>query len=155
MLLLNVLLALAWIALTGHFTPANLGIGFVLGYLLIWLVQRSTGSAHYFVKVRRVLSFALFFLWELIKANLRVTYAVLTLRRYLRPGVIAIPLDLRGEVEITLLANCITLTPGTLSLDISADRRVLYVHAMYVDDVEQFRRELKAGLERRVQEVLQ
>ncbi|MCS6926831.1 MAG: Na+/H+ antiporter subunit E [Candidatus Binatia bacterium] len=155
MLLLNVLLALAWIALTGQFTPGNLGIGFVLGYLLIWLVQRPTGSAQYFAKVRRVFGFAVFFLWELVKANLRVTYAVLTLRRYMRPGVIAVPLDLRSEVEITLFANCITLTPGTLSLDISTDRRVLYVHAMYVDDVEQFRRELKAGLERRVQEVLQ
>ncbi|MEW6299667.1 MAG: Na+/H+ antiporter subunit E [Thermodesulfobacteriota bacterium] len=154
MLLLNVLLALAWVALTGQFTPTNLMVGFALGSLLIWLTQGPAGSVQYFVKVRRVCTFAAFFVWELIKANLRVTYEVLTPRHYMRPGVIAIPLDVRSDAEITLLANLITLTPGTLSLDVSADRRVLYVHTMYVDDVDQFRRELKAGFERRVQEVL-
>jgi multicomponent Na+:H+ antiporter subunit E len=154
MLLLNVLLALAWVALTGQFTPANLGVGFVLGYLMVWLVQSPTGSSGYFAKVHQVVGFAAFFLWELIQANLRVAHDVLTPRHHMRPGVIAIPLDAHTDVEITLLANLITLTPGTLSLDVSADRRVLYVHIMYVDDIEQARRDLKAGFERRVREVL-
>jgi multicomponent Na+:H+ antiporter subunit E len=155
MLLLNVLLALAWVALTGQFTPANLVVGFVLGYLMVWLVQSPTGSSSYFAKVHQVIGFAVFFLWELIQANLRVAYDVLTPRHHMRPGVIAIPLDARTDVEITLLANLITLTPGTLSLDVSADRGVLYVHIMYVDDLEQARRDIKAGFERRVREVLQ
>jgi multicomponent Na+:H+ antiporter subunit E len=153
MLLLNVLLALAWVALTGQFTPANLGVGFALGYLIMWLVPSFTAASSYFVKVRQVVDFVAFFVWELILASLRVTYEVLTLRHYMRPGVIAIPLETLTDVEITLLANLITLTPGTLSLDVSADQRVLYVHTMYVGDVEQFRREIKAGFERRVREV--
>lgn len=75
---------------------------------------------------------------------------------YVCPGVVAIPLDARTDVEITLLANLITLTPGSLSLDLSEDRRVLYVHAMYIDggDVEAYRRSVKEGLERRVLELL-
>ncbi len=75
---------------------------------------------------------------------------------YVCPGVIAIPLDARTDAEITLLANLITLTPGSVSLDLSEDRRVLYVHAMYIDggDVEAYRRSVKDGLERRVLELL-
>ncbi len=75
---------------------------------------------------------------------------------YVSPGVVAIPLDARTDAEITLLANLITLTPGSVSLDLSEDRRLLYVHAMYIDggDIETYRRSVKEGLERRVLELL-
>jgi multicomponent Na+:H+ antiporter subunit E len=75
---------------------------------------------------------------------------------YVCPGVVAIPLDARTDTEITLLANLITLTPGSVTLDLSEDRSVLYVHAMYIDggDVEAYRRSVKEGLERRVLELL-
>ena len=82
--------------------------------------------------------------------------APLTPMSYVCPGVVAIPLDARTDVEIALLANLITLTPGSVSLDLSEDRRVLYVHAMYIDggDVEAYRHSIKEGLERRVLELL-
>lgn len=85
--------------------------------------------------------------------NLR---APLTPVSYVCPGVIAIPLDARTDAEITMLANLITLTPGSVSLDLSDDKRVLFVHAMYIDggDVEAYRRSVKEGLERRVLELL-
>jgi multicomponent Na+:H+ antiporter subunit E len=72
----------------------------------------------------------------------------------MRPAIVAIPLDLRSPLAITLLAQMITLTPGTLSLDVSSDRRVLYVHSMYVDDIDAFRRSIKDGFERRLLQVL-
>lgn len=154
MFLLNILLALAWIGLTGQFTVENFVVGFGLGFVLLWLSQRMVGRSVYFRKVLQILNFITFFIWELILANLRVAYDVVTPRHYMRPGVVAIPLDVTGDAEIVLLANLITLTPGTLSLDISEDRRTLYVHAMHIDDLEQFRRDIKEGFERRVQEVL-
>ena len=82
--------------------------------------------------------------------------APLATESYVCPGVIGIPLDARTDVEIALLANLMTLTPGSVSLDLSEDRRVLYVHAMYIDggDVEAYRRSVKEGLERRVLELL-
>jgi len=82
--------------------------------------------------------------------------APLASESYVCPGVVAIPLDARTDVEITLLANLITLTPGSVSLDLSEDRRVLYVHAMYIvdGDVDAYRRSVKEGLERRVLELL-
>lgn len=155
MLLLNVLLALAWVALTGQFTPANLALGFAVGYVMLWIAQRAGKPQGYFARVWRVLSFALFFLWELIKANLQVTYHILAPYRKMRPGVIAVPLDVRTDMEITLLANLITLTPGTLTLDVSADRRVMYIHSMTLgDETDKFRRQIKEGFERRVLGVL-
>jgi multicomponent Na+:H+ antiporter subunit E len=121
----------------------------------LWLGQRVVGPSNYFKKVYQVIGFALFFIWALIRANLRVAYEVVTPPHTMRPGIVAVPLEVKTDAAITLLANLITLTPGTLSLDVSADRRVMYVHTMYVDDVEEFRREIKDGFERRVLEVFQ
>jgi len=154
LLLFNMLLALAWMALTGEFDSANFLVGLVVGYFALWLTQGPRRDSPYFHKVPRVIRFSLFFLWELTKANLRVAYDVLTPRHRMSPGIVAIPLDAKTDVEITLLANLITLTPGTLSIDVSPDRRFLYVHAMYIEDVEHFKRLLKQGLEKRLLEVL-
>lgn len=154
MLLTNLLLALAWMALTGAFDPPNLFIGFALGYALLWVVRRGPRGAAYFVRAKRITSFTIFFLKELIRANLRVAHDVLTLRIHMKPAVVAIPLDAETDAEITLLANLITMTPGTLSLEVSEDRSTLYLHAMFVDDPEALRREIKEGFERRLLEVM-
>jgi multicomponent Na+:H+ antiporter subunit E len=155
MFLLNILLALSWTLLTGNLTATSFLTGFAVGYGLLWLVQRAMGPTKYFRKVAQVLGLAFFFLHEIIRANLRVAYEVITLPHHMHPGVIAVPLDVKSDGAITLLANLITLTPGTLSIDVSTDRRVLYVHAMYVYDVDQFRREIKDGFERRIQAVFE
>jgi multicomponent Na+:H+ antiporter subunit E len=152
---LNILLALAWTAITGNISPGNLAVGFGLGLLILFFTRRVVGAPTYTRKVWRVINLVLFFIRELVIANLRVAYEVLTPSFRMRPGVVAIPLDARTDVEITLLANMITLTPGTLSLDVSADRQVLYLHAMYLDeDIDVFRRRIKDGFERRILEVL-
>lgn len=152
--LLNLLLALVWLALTGEFTPRNFTMGFVAGYLVLRVTRRVLPPTRYFSRILQVLRFFGFFMWELFKANVRVAYDILTPRHHMRPGVVAIPLDVSSEAEISLLANLITLTPGSLSLDVSADRRVLYVHTMYLDDVESFRARIKQGFERRIMELL-
>lgn len=146
----NILLAITWAAMTGAFTAANLATGFVFGYLALYLAQPVIGASSYFLKLRQVLGFVLFYLWELVLANLRVAHDVATPGFRMRPGVIAVPLDARTDGEITMLANLITMTPGTLSLDVSDDRSVLYVHVMYLGDPDEVRREIKDGLERRI-----
>jgi multicomponent Na+:H+ antiporter subunit E len=150
----NLLLALAWVAATGIFTFSNLLVGFILGFLALFLSREVVGVPNYFAKVFQVLILVLFFIWELILANLRVAYDVVTPRHQMRPGVIAVPLEASSDIEITMLSNLITLTPGTLSLDVSDDRRVLYIHAMYIDDPEEVRSKIKTGFERRLLEVL-
>jgi multicomponent Na+:H+ antiporter subunit E len=155
-LLWNILLALVWIGMTADFTPLNFAIGFALGLLILFFARRVVGTPNYLAKTGQVLELLAFLLWELLLANLRVAYDVLTPGYHMRPGVVAIPLDARTDAEITLLANLITLTPGTLSLDVSSDRRVLYIHVMYIDndDLDEVRRKIKSGFERRVLEVL-
>lgn len=151
---LHILLTLAWLALTGRFTAANFVIGFALAFPVVWLSQRGEATFFYLIRIRRLAGFAAFFLWELLKANLRVAHDVLTPRHHMRPGVIAVPLELETDMEILALTTLITLTPGTLSLDVSSDRKTLYIHAMYIDDPEQFREAIRKGYERRVREVL-
>ena len=153
-LLWNILLALAWSAVTGDFSPQNLLIGFLLGAVALLFTQPVTGRRTYLSRVWKVVTFALFFLKEFVLSNLRVARDVLSPRPRMRPGILAIPLDVETDAEITLLANLITLTPGTLSLDVSTDRRVLYIHSVYTDDPEATRAEIKNGFERRVLEVM-
>jgi multicomponent Na+:H+ antiporter subunit E len=153
-LLANLLLAFTWSALTGEFSAGNLLAGFVLGYGILRFSRRVVGPTRYFHKVRQVSRTFGFFVWELIAANLRVARDVVLPLERLRPAVIAIPLDARTDGEITLLACLITLTPGTLSVDVSEDRRTLYIHAMSIRDAEQVRQGIKRGFERRVLEVM-
>jgi multicomponent Na+:H+ antiporter subunit E len=150
----NMLLALTWGAMTGSFTLTNLLFGFFLGYIVLLAASRVVGPSRYHGRIIRVVGFLGFYLVEVVKANLRVAYDVVTPAFRTRPGIIAIPLEAKTDLEITLLANLVTMTPGTLSIDVSADRKVLYVHAMFVDDPDAFREELKQGLERRVLEIL-
>jgi multicomponent Na+:H+ antiporter subunit E len=91
---------------------------------------------------------------EIVKSNIAVARAVLSPELKLDPGIVAIPLDLRSDEGITTLANLITLTPGTVTLDVSSDRKTIYIHAFSVGDVEALRRDTKALFERRVLELL-
>jgi multicomponent Na+:H+ antiporter subunit E len=150
----NVGLAVLWAGMTGRLTAANLLTGFVLGSLVLLVVLGPLAVARVLCRVRRIVSLLLFFAWELVLANLRVAWDVVTPRHRMRPGVVAVPLRARTDVEITMLANMVSLTPGTLSLDVSDDRCVLYVHAMYLHDRGLLVRSIQEGFERRLLEVL-
>ena len=152
---LNAALALGWAALTGSFTLSNLLIGYVVGYLALWTAKPMFGDTSYFERVWRVIRLALLFIYELFVSSLRVVWDVLTPTHRSRPGIIALPLDATRDGEILMIANLISLTPGSLSLDISEDRKTLYVHAMFVDDPQVLRDELKRGIEQRVLEALE
>jgi multicomponent Na+:H+ antiporter subunit E len=153
-LIWNIALMLIWVALTGSFTGPNLLLGFVLGYLILGLALRDKPEfAKYVGKVPKFIGFIGYFFWELLMSNLKVAYDVLTPTHHMCPGVIAVPLDAETDGEITIVANLISLTPGTLSLDVSTDRKVLYIHVMYLVDRDAVIRSIKS-LEARTLEVL-
>ncbi len=148
---INLILTLVWSGLLGGITLSNLVSGFVVSYFLLWLVTRGQrGHDGYFGTLPRVLGFIGYYLWELVKSNAIIAYDVLTPTHHMKPGVIGIPIEAKTDLEITALANLITMTPGTLSLDISPDRKTLYVHAMYIHDPEELRRDIKENFEPRV-----
>ena len=156
MLLGNVLLALAWAALQGEFSLSVLFTGQVLGYLLLLGLVRGgvLTPSPYIGRVHRVLGLAGFFLWELVRANLRLALDVATPSYQMKPGIVAVPLDATRDSEILLLSMLINTTPGSVALDVSPDRKTLYVHVMYITTPEAAREEIKSGFERRVLGVL-
>jgi multicomponent Na+:H+ antiporter subunit E len=152
--LANVVLAFVWALLMGAIDLANLVVGFVLGFGVLWVSKPVLGDTGYFRRGPQAIRFLAFFLKELFISNLLVAREVLSPRPRRRPGVVAVPLDAKTDAEITLLANIVTLTPGTLSLDVSPDRSTLYVHAMFLESPEALRRDIKEGFERRLLELL-
>lgn len=156
MLLGSVLLALAWTALQGEVSLANLLVGYGLGYVILAFlgkggVMPSTLASRTVHAVR----LAGFFVWELLLANVRVAADVLRPRTAIRPAVVAIPLDVTKDGEILLLSMLINITPGSVTIDLSDDRRTLYVHVMHMETPEASRREIKEGFERRVKRVFE
>jgi multicomponent Na+:H+ antiporter subunit E len=152
--LANIFLALVWATTTEQFTLGNLVIGFGLGYVVLALSQYAMGHSTYFTKSRRIITFILFIIWEITLANLRVAYAVIMPSQQIRPAIIGIPLDEKIiDIEIVALATVVSLTPGTLSLDVSPDRDMLYVHTMFIGERDQFERRLKQEFERRLLEI--
>lgn len=151
--LLNILLALVWIFLTGNLSFTNFIQGFIIGFLILWISRYAADSAKYVTKFPKVIGFFFYFLYELILANLEVAFDIITPKHRMNPSIIAYPLNAKTEMEITFLANLITLTPGSLCLDVSSDKKVLYIHSMYVSDPEQYKEKLKNGLEKKLLEI--
>lgn len=150
----NIFLAVTWAATTGNFSLFNLFAGFILGYLILRLFRHVMGASPYYGKVGQILGFIGFFLWQLVKANLRMAYHVVTPHSSLRPAVIGVPLEEHTDTELLILTNMISLTPGTLSLDLSDDKRTLYIHTMDLTNSESSIRDIKDGFERRLLEVM-
>jgi multicomponent Na+:H+ antiporter subunit E len=150
----NLALALAWVGMTGAFNASNLVIGFIVGWMALLIIRGPQAMGSHLFRVWRAVELVAFFIWELLLANMRVAWDVVTPTHLMQPGVIAVPLDAREDLEILILANMVSLTPGTLSLDVSDDRTVLYIHAMYLHDRERITRAIKHGFERRLLEVM-
>ncbi len=151
-LLLNLLLAIAWAALGGSASAHNLVLGFALGALALFLVREPFGSRAYLWRLWAITSLALLFLKELALSAVKVAATVLSPDMNLKPGIFAFPLTVDRDFEITLLANMITLTPGTLSVDVSDDKKTLFVHALDCADPDAIRRDIANGFERKIME---
>ena len=152
LVLLTIVLALGWVVATGSFTLPNLLLGALVSAAGLFVVRRYVSRPHVLPRVLRIVSLGLLFIGELVLSALRVARLVIRpdLNAHIRPAIIAFPLSLTRDAEITLLANLITLTPGTLSVDVSEDRRFLYIHAIHVTDREAFIRDIATGFEAKV-----
>lgn len=90
------------------------------------------------------------FTYELVKANLKVAKEVMTPGLQIEPGFIDYPLELATDFQITLLAHLITLTPGTLSVELSEDKKILVVHCLYCGDKKSVIADIKNSFEKRI-----
>ena len=124
---------------------------FVIALTFFWLLC-FLFYRRYFNKLPHIIDLILYFIKEFLLVNLALAYEILTPGHSLEPTVIALPLDVKSDMEILLLANLITLTPGTLTLDITEDKKTLFVHAIFVKnrDTDKVKYELKNGFERKI-----
>jgi multicomponent Na+:H+ antiporter subunit E len=153
--LLNLMLALLWASLQ-LFRPVDLVAGFVIGYALIWLTRDWLGNdaIRYTKRVPTFVRFLIYYIKELLLSTLEVTQALFSEQSSLKPGIIALPLTAKSDLEIILLNNLLIFTPGTLGVHLSPDRQILYVHILNVPDADAARDKIKMGLESRLLEVL-
>ena len=155
-LVINLLLAFAWAAMTGDFSFTSLATGAVLGFFGLWLSQPLTGvDPLYFKRFGRSIYLALYFIWELLLSSVKVAWDVIRPVPQNKPALIDVPLTVKSDFEILLLTNLISLTPGTLSVDVSEDRKTLTVHAMFGEDKDELTRDIKDGFERLIMGVFE
>jgi multicomponent Na+:H+ antiporter subunit E len=154
-ILLVVVLALGWAGITGSFHSLNLLLGAGIGVLAALLLRQSLSGPMPLRRLRKIASLSLLFLYELGVSAVKVAKIVLTpnLKAVLNPAIVAVPLNVTSDAEIALLANLITLTPGTLSVDVSDDRRTLYVHVLALSSRDELIADIANGFERKVREV--
>ena len=145
----NLMLAAAWAIFFGGFTWATMLSGLVVGFGILWLLQPLTGvQSNYFLRVYYWLKLFVLFHYELLVSSLHVLWDIVTPTHRAQPAILDMPLDVKTDAGILLVTNLISLTPGTLSIDVSEDRKTLKVHAMFADDPDAVRQELKSGMEK-------
>lgn len=155
-LLLNLLLTFVWVALTGELTYGNFIFGLILGFYILWLKDRNLHSSKrtYFTRVPKTLGFIFSFIIESIRSNLQVAYDVITPKYNAQPGIVAYKMKAETNFEITMLANAIALTPGTLVIDVDERNKIIYIHVMYLRNKERFIYKLENELEKKLLEIL-
>lgn len=145
----NLLLAVLWAALHADLSVTTTGVGFLFGFLLLSVIHHGYGAA-----VLGAVGFLIFLVKAIILSSIQVAGYVIAPKLKLDQGIVAIPLAARTDLEIALLASAITLTPGTISVDVGHDgdgeQRVLYVHNLVMGDADDVRNTIKQEFERRI-----
>ncbi|MEM9726700.1 MAG: Na+/H+ antiporter subunit E [Pseudomonadota bacterium] len=152
---INIVAAFAYASIDSSFTMLNVLAGFGIGFAAIVIAQGIFGGTRYLRRAIAWVKLIIMFHYELIISSFEVGVDILTPKHRARPAIINMPLDVKSDLDILLVSNLITLTPGTLSLDISEDRCTLRVHAMFADDPDALCASLKGGMERWVYDAVE
>ena len=153
--LLTPILALVWLLLNNSIAPGHILLGLLLGWAIPWFTLRFWPER---VRIRRPLTLLRFIavvLYDIVVANLIVARRILGRPEHLRPAFVTLPLDLTSDLAISLLANTICLTPGTVSARLAPDRRSLLVHGLHVPDAAELVATIKARYEAPLKEVFE
>lgn len=148
-----ILLFVVWLLLTNSFSLGNIILATVLSWLILFLTSGLHAEKAKVVRPLLAAKYLAMLVWDIIESNIVVTKQVLGPVEELTPGFISVPLDLTGQLPITLLASTISLTPGTVSSEVSEDLKTLYVHALNVDDEQALVEQIKTRYERPLMEI--
>lgn len=151
---LTLLLAVVWILLQNQVSAGMAVFGIILGIVIprstsIWWPDTPKGF-----RLGKMATYSIMVMWDILVANVQVAWIVLSVpNAKLKPAWIVVPLDLRQPEAITVLAGTITLTPGTVSADLSDEGHSLLVHVLHTDDPDAVRDDIKDRYERRLKEI--
>jgi multicomponent Na+:H+ antiporter subunit E len=123
-------------------------LAFIVAYVVLGIFDRGYLRALFWGVI-----FLLYLFWEILLSNISLAWLVIQPRPKLDPGIIGVPLRLTSGLEITMLASAITLTPGTLSVDLGKDEvgnAMLFVHNLKVNDPAEYRQSVHDGFERMI-----
>lgn len=148
----TVILTLFWLGLTGSLTVLNLALGVAVSALAVAVLRDQLPVLAVRARPWQTLKLTGLVIAALFSSAWRVAELVLRPKLKISPDIVIVPVGLTRDAELTLLANLITLTPGTLTVDISEDRRALYVHALEAADPEAVRKDIRSGFERAIKE---
>ncbi len=151
---LTVLLVVVWLLLQNTVSAGMVVFGLILGIIMPQTTAAFWPERPGGVRVGKLFVYGSIVIWDIVVANVKVAWVVLTVpNSKLKPAWIVIPLDLRQPEAITVLAGTITLTPGTVSADLSASGHYLLVHVLHTDDPDGERDEIKSRYEARLKEI--
>ncbi len=154
--MLTLLLAAVWTLLQNQVSAGMVVFGLILAIVIPRLTAAFWPERPSGIRTFAFLRYAIIVLWDIMVANVQVAWIVLTVpNAKLKPAWITIPLELRAPEAITILAGTITLTPGTVSADLSARGSHLLVHVLHTDDADAVRDEIKTRYEARLKEIFQ
>jgi len=152
--LLTLILTITWILLQNELSAGMAVFGFILGILIPWGTSVWWPDTPQSFHVFRMVKYTFVVLWDIIVANIQVAWIVLTVpANKLKPAWIVVPLRLRQPEAITMLAGTITLTPGTVSADLSDQGSCLLVHVLHTDDPDSIREDIINRYESRLLEI--
>lgn len=146
------ILVLVWLLLN-QFSAGHLVLGIFLGILIPWIAAPLSDPHNRVQHPLRAIRYVLVVLGDIVVSNFEVAARVLRSNKHLKPGLIALPLDLRGEFPLAVLASTISLTPGTVSVDFSEDMKWLYIHALHVEDEKSLIDHIKSRYESPLREI--
>lgn len=152
--MLTVLLTVVWLLLQNSVSAGMAVFGLILGIIIPWATSVWWPEAPRGFRMGKMIRYSVLVMWDILVANVQVAWIVLTrTNASLRPAWIVIPLDLVQPEAITVLAGTITLTPGTVSADLSDGGHSLLVHVLDTDNPDAVRDEIKDRYERRLKEI--
>ncbi len=154
--LLTVVLVLIWMLLLNAFTAGGLVMGLILGTVIPIITSNFWPERPRILAYHKALSFMLLVAYDVVVANIHVARLILFKPAgQLHTRWVTVPIDLKSSEAITLLAATITMTPGTVSSDLSADSRCLLVHCLDAPDPEQAVQQIKTRYEARIREIFE
>jgi multicomponent Na+:H+ antiporter subunit E len=136
-------LVFVWAALWGSVSAGVLISGLLVAMsLLVLFPQAAPGSFRGF-RLLGIVRFAAYFFYKLVQANLLVAWMAITPRSRIEQGIVRVPIRSSSDGVVTLLSNAISLTPGTLTVEVRRDPTVLYIHVLHLRDVEEVREDVR------------